>query len=191
MDFFQLFVRNVQAQAPLRVGLDDIAEFPANGIGRNDTLDLPNEAGRQHALHQTPENAADADIHFQNVQAVAAVPIGALAIPMPITVPVAVAGCIADFECDVVDADHFAAVHVDNLLVEQVPANAQHVFVGMVRREDLLAEADAVERDGGDLVVADAQPGPPTTHQKAVDTGRMHQRNQGGVPSAPPPAPTP
>src|SRR5438132_7735054 len=149
MDFFQLFVRNVQAQAPLRVGLDDVAEFPANGIGRNDTLDLPNEAGRQHALHQTPKNAADADIHFQNVQAVAAVPVYALAVPMPIT------GCVADLESDVVDADHLAAVHVDDLLVEQVPADPQHVFVGMIWREDLLAEADAVERDGGDLVEAD------------------------------------
>ena len=101
---------------------------------------------------------------------------------MPITVPVA--GCVADLESDVVDADHFAAVHVDDLLVEQVPADSQHVLVGMIRREDLFAEADAVERDGVNLVVADAQPGPPAAHQKPVDAGGMHQWNHGGVTDA-------
>ena len=40
-----------------------------------------------------------------------------------------------DLEGDVVDAHHFAAVHVDDLLIEQVAADAQHVFVVVVRGE--------------------------------------------------------
>ena len=82
-------------------------------------------ARRQHALKQPPEDAADADVHFQHVQRVAR--------------PV-----VMDAQGDVVDAHHFAAVDVDDLLVEQVARDAQHVLVVVVGDELLVVERDAL-----------------------------------------------
>ena len=84
-------------------------------------------------------------------------------------------------ERDVGDAHHFAALRVDDLLVEQVAHQAQHVLVGVVGREHLVAQVDAVERDGADLIVADGQPGPAAADQEAVDADGVDQRDERGV----------
>ena len=56
--------------------------------------------------------------------------------------------------------------------------NAQHVLVGMVGRQHLVAEADALEGNGRDLVVANAQPSRAGADQKTVDSKRVDQRNE-------------
>ena len=48
-------------------------------------------------------------------------------------------------EGDIVHPNHLAALGVDNLLIEQIANHAQHVFVGMIRREVFVFEIDAVE----------------------------------------------
>ena len=45
----------------------------------------------------------------------------------------------------------------------------------------LVAEVDAVERNGSNLIVTDGEPGPAAAHQKAVDARGMDQRDDGGV----------
>ena len=91
---------------------------------------------RNHPLHQAAEDAAHADIDIQHPQNVAVV-------------------LLADFERDIGDPDHLAALRVDDLLVEKIAGDAQHVLVGMVGREVFVAEKDAVERNGADLIVTD------------------------------------
>ena len=83
-----------------------------------------------------------------------------------------------DLEGDIGDAHHFAALPVDDLLIEQIADQAQHVLVGMVGRELLVLEVDPVERNGADLVVADGQPGPAAAHQEAVHAGGMNRGEQ-------------
>ena len=51
----------------------------------------------------------------------------------------------------------------------------------MVRREDFVAQENAVERDGANLVVADLEPGRAAADQIAVDADRVDQRNDSGV----------
>ena len=50
---------------------------------------------------------------------------------------------LAQLESHVVDADHFAALRVDDLLVQKVAREPQHVFIGMVRRQVFVAQMDA------------------------------------------------
>ena len=95
------------------------------------------------------------------------------------TVRVSRAAVAVDFHGDVVDPHHLAAVDVDDLLVEEVARDAQHVLVVVVRDELLVVEADAsAEVDGADLVVADGEPGVRAAHQEAVDAGGMDQRER-------------
>jgi hypothetical protein len=113
-------VRNVQPQTPLRIGLDDVAEFPADRIRARSSAAAADPARRHRALQQPAKNAPHADVHFEDHQRI------------PLVLP--------NFERDVVHADHFAAVHVDNLLIEQIALDAQHVLVGVIRIELFVAE---------------------------------------------------
>ena len=147
----------------LGVRLDHVAQLPADGIGRDGLLQPANPARRHGPLQQAAHDAADADIHFQHHHDVAPV-------------------LVADLHGEIVHAHHFAAVGIDDLLVQQVAGDAQHVFVVVVGGELLVAELDAaLGRDRADLVVADDQPCIAAAHQVAVDAGGMFQRDQGGV----------
>jgi hypothetical protein len=53
---------------------------------------------------------------------------------------------VVDAHGDVGDAHHFAAGDVDDLLVQQVAADAQHVLVVVVGEQLLVAELDAACR---------------------------------------------
>src|ERR1700674_394853 len=99
--------------------------------------------------------------------AIAVMPIATMAISASI--------CVADFECDISNPDHFPAVNIDDLLVQQIPAHPQHVLVGVIGCKVFLAQPDSIERNGSNLVVADRQPGPAAAHQETVDPGRMDQ----------------
>ncbi len=122
----QQVVTDVEAQAALRIGFDDAAVFPANGMRGDEFLQAADQLSRQHALRHAAEDAAQADVHVDDADHV-------------------VVGFMVDVESDVGDAHHFAALAVDDLLVEQVAHQAQHVLVGVVRRELFVFEEDAFE----------------------------------------------
>ena len=87
-----------------------------------------------------------------------------------------------DVHGDVVDAHHLAAVDIDDLLIEQVAADAQHVLVVMVGEELLVAELNApsreMERIWSKRTVSQVSA---AAHQEAVDAGRMLEGHQSGV----------
>src|SRR5580698_8832009 len=128
--------------------------LPAEGVRGNHHLQTPDQAARDHALRQPPEHAAQADIHVVYEQQIAV-------------------GFALNLESDVGDSNHFAAFAIDNLLVEKVADQAQHVFVGVVRSEQLVFEVNAVERNRADLIVFDGEPGPAAAEQKTIDAGGM------------------
>ena len=121
------------------------------------------QRGETQALAEPAENAAEADVHLQNRQRAA----------------IAV---IVDSHGDVGHAHHLAAGHVDDLLVQQVAPDAQHVLVVVIRRELLVVQLDALAQDdGADLVVADGKPRIAAADQDAVDARGADHGNQGGV----------
>ena len=106
--------------------------------------------------------ARNADIHFEHAQFVAVF-------------------VMDEIERDVRDAHHFAALSVDNLLIQQIAHQPQNVFVGMVRGELLVLEKDSIERDGADLIVAHVEPSPSTANEVTVYAGCIYQRNKRGI----------
>jgi len=52
---------------------------------------------------------------------------------------------MTDVEGHVGDPDHLASLRIDDLLVEQIAHHAQHVLVGMIRRELLVLKIDAFQ----------------------------------------------
>ena len=70
-------------------------------LRRDPRLQLAHPSRRNDALHQTAKHAAHADIHVQHPQHL-------------------MIAFLADFESDVGDAHHFAALRVDNLLIQQI-----------------------------------------------------------------------
>ena len=49
-----------------------------------------------------------------------------------------------DFKGKIGDAHHLAAVDIDDLLIEQVARDAQHIFVVVIGNELFIAERDAI-----------------------------------------------
>jgi len=95
---------------------------------------------------------------------------------------------VSHAEGHVGNPDHLAAGDVDDLLVEQVTRQPQHVLVGVVGRQELVPEENAVERDGADLLVVHRQPGPASPDQIAVHSGGIDQWHQRRVFDATDPA---
>src|SRR5260370_24283606 len=115
--------------------------FPTDEVRRNESLKPPDEARGEHALDQPPENAAQADIDFGDHQVICAV-------------------VLLDLESDIGDPDYFAALGVDDLLVEKIADQPQHVLVGMIRGEHLVLEVDSVQGNRTNLVIPDCEPRP-------------------------------
>ena len=65
---FEQPVGDVQAQAALRVGLEDVAKLPADGVRRNARLQPADPARRNRRPAPAGGDAADADIHLQHPQ---------------------------------------------------------------------------------------------------------------------------
>jgi hypothetical protein len=105
----------IQPEPPLRVLLHNVAMLPADGIRGNGTLEPADHHGGNHALHQAAEHASHSDVHFHHAKNLAFV-------------------LFLDLEGDVGHAYHLAAAGVDDLLIQQVASDAEHIFVGMVRR---------------------------------------------------------
>src|ERR1039457_1726107 len=159
-----------RAQAAQRVGFDDVGELPGDGPGRNGALQAADPGGRQDALEDAAQDAADPDIDVHDVERIAH-------------------AIEQDAHGDVVDADHLPAGHVDDLLVEKVAGDAQQVLIVMVGDEDFLAELDAFgERNGVHLIEAYGEPGVGAAHQEPVDAGGVDKGDHGGVLDAADPA---
>jgi hypothetical protein len=154
---------DLEAQPPLGIRLDDVAELPADGIRRDPRHQAADGARRHNALAQAPEDAAHADVDLEHVKLV----VGVHALQI---------------EGDVVDPDDLAALGVDDLLVEQVAPHPQHPDVVVVGNELLVAEVDPVEGDRRHLVVADGPPVPLAPHEKLVDPDLVDARRETGVP---------
>ena len=148
----QLVVRDVEAQAALGVGFDDAAEIPRDGVGADGALHAADDAAGDEALEDAAHDAADADIDFEDGEVTA-----------------------AHFKSDIVDADDFAAVDIDDLLIQQVAADAEHVLIGVVGHHDFIVQADTGERDFGDLAVAHGEPGAARAYQEAIHAGDIDQ----------------
>ena len=88
---------------------------------------------------------------------------------------------MVQLEADIGYADHFAAVDIDDLLIEEIALDAQDVLVGVVWIELFVAELDAGERDGCDLVVADGKPGGSGTHKIPVNAGGVNEGDDADV----------
>src|SRR5579863_5884320 len=125
---------------------------------------MPNPKSRHNPLKQSPQDAPYPYIHFEDHERLPLRP--------------------RHLETDVGNAHDFPAVYVDNLLVEKIALDAQHVLVRVIRIELFVAELDTVQRNGGNLVVTDRKPGRSRAHQIAVDPSGMNERDHGGVPDA-------
>ena len=106
---FEMFSRRRRSGSASTM-LQNSQRMECGGIGR---LQAANQRGRQHALEQPPEDAANADVDFDHVRAIAR-------------------AVVHQIESDVVHAHHLAAVHIDDLLVEKIAVDAQHVLVGVI-----------------------------------------------------------
>ena len=162
MHILQQAVRNIQAQTALRIRLQNVAELPANRVRRNAPLQTPDPKRWNDPAQQPPENAADADIDLQHPQDLRLI-------------------LLAPLKRHVVDANHLAPLRIDNLLIQKIARKPQHVFVRMVRREIFIAQMDAIERYGFNLIVTDRQQRPVAANQEAVDANRVDQRHNRGV----------
>jgi hypothetical protein len=102
----------MMSDAAGRVGLDEVDGLPWD-VARRDALQPGGErTSRHHSLEQAADGAARARIDKGNAQ-----------VQAEGRSRVAVEG-----QLDIVNADHLAAVHVDDLLVEQVALQQQHAL---------------------------------------------------------------
>ena len=115
VQFRQAVERNLQLDPARRIGLDKINEFPRDHPRRNFGQSSLQRRGGNHAFQQPADGAARAHIHRAKLEN-----------------DVLVANLLVDV--DVVDPHDFAAVNVDDLLVEQVALQQEHAFAAAVRR---------------------------------------------------------
>ncbi len=113
-------------------------------------------------MSQAPQYAAQSDVDVEDADRIAV-------------------GFVLDLESDIGDPHHFATLPVDDLLIEQIADQTQHVFVGMIGRKLFVFEVDPIERNGADLIVTNGEPRPAAAHEKPVYAGGMDEGNNGGV----------
>ena len=113
MHLRETLVLDLQLDAARRVGLEEIDEVPRDDARRNPLEQRPQRERRHHALGETPNGAARADVDGQDVQQQVAVDRRRI-------------------DLDVVHAHDLPAVHVDDLLIEQVALEQEDA----VRRRD-------------------------------------------------------
>lgn len=120
-----------------RIGFDEIHKFPENFARRKLELDLADGHWRDYSLEQAADGAGEADVHLGDAEF--GVAVGALV-----------------GEVNVVYANYFSAVGVNDLLVEEIFAYGEPGFIRLVKREGgfVGGEGDAAGRDRGDLIVA-------------------------------------
>src|ERR1700741_3391838 len=163
MQLGELLARHPQLDAAERVGLDEVDELPANRTGRKLFFKPADGHGRDEPLEQAANGAFYPHIHLGDAHFHIAV--GALL-----------------GKVDVVDADDFSAIGIDDLLVEKILADGEPSFIGVKELKGGLvgAEAHAAWDDRCNLVVtSDNRAVLATAEQQACDAvgliGRLNE----------------
>src|ERR1700720_4623152 len=112
MQLGELLARHPQLDAAERVGLDEVDELPANRTRRKLLFEAADGHGRDEPLEQAANRAFYPHIHLRDAH-----------------FDVAISALLG--KVDVVDADYFSAIGVDNLLVEKILAHGQPSFIGV------------------------------------------------------------
>src|SRR6185369_1392569 len=112
--------------ATRRIGLDQIHEFPGNVLGRDLRSHGRKRDARNHALKQATNCASSSSIDVADLEREFAV------------------DQIND-EVDVVDANYFSSVNVDDLLIEEIAFEQEHSLRTGERspRRERVCRADA------------------------------------------------
>jgi len=119
-----------ELHAPRRVYFNDVDKVPGNAV-RGELARKRFKGGtRQHAFEDAAKRAAHAHFHFRHAQKVR----GAVAHPLQI---------------DVVDANHFSPVDVDDLAVDQVLLQVE--IVALVLQGNHGTRRAEFQRSGGSL----------------------------------------
>ena len=105
----QALVCDLEFDAARGIGLDQIHEVPRNDARRDFVEQQVQRLPWNYTFQQAPHRASRAHVHFGNLQD-----------------EVIVAALL--LHVDVVHANDFASVDIDNLLVEQVVLEHQHAF---------------------------------------------------------------
>ena len=148
---------HAQLDAAKRIGLDQVHEFPANCAGRQPFFDAANAHRRNEALKEASNGAFHTDVHLRDAHF--DISVGAMF-----------------GKIDVIHADNFSPVRVDNLLVEEIFADGKPRFIGLIELEGGLvgAEFDPAGGDGCNLVVAgDDRPVLAAAEEKTRDAIRL------------------
>ena len=90
----------------------------------------------------------------------------------------------ANLESDIIDPHYFSPVHINDLLVQQVPQDPQHVLIIVIGGEDFVVEANACEGGGLNLIMADAEPRLSGADQVTIHPERVNERHDGAVADA-------
>ena len=136
VEFGELLAGHAQLHAAQRVRLDQVDELPADRARGKSLFEAADGHGRDDSLEQAAHGAFYSHIHLGDAHL--DVSVGALL-----------------GEVNIVDADDFAAIGVDDLLVEEVFADSQPGLIGVEELEGGLVggEVHAAGSDRCDLVV--------------------------------------
>ena len=142
VEVFEFFVGDAEFYAAQWIGLDEIDELPADGALWKVGVEAAKSGGRYDALEK--RRTAPGRPMSTWVRRSSALPL------------------MRDLDqVDVIDADHFAAAGVDDLLIEEIFLDGEERFVGFVELQGALADVEAhfAVGHGGDLIVAGHQRG--------------------------------
>jgi hypothetical protein len=134
----EALVFDLELDAAGGVDFDEVDEVPGDDAGGEADEERVEEGFGQEAVEDAAGGSAEADFDFGDAEVVAGVVAGGPA------------------EVDVVDADDFAAVDVDDLAVEEVLAEEDEVFVALEGSEGGIgAELEGAGRGPADVVGGD------------------------------------
>ncbi len=116
MHLGQALILDAQLDAAGRIDLDDVDKLPGDAAGVQLARDPLQGSARQQALEDPAEGTAHAHLDLGHAQQVSS----ALAHPL---------------EIHIVDADHFAAVNVDDLAVDQILLEIEVITLVLERHQ--------------------------------------------------------
>jgi hypothetical protein len=133
-------LRKLELDPTHGVGLDEVHQLPGDGAGGQSLLESAEGARGEHAFEEAAEGAGEPDVDLGDAE-----------------LHVIVEGALEQGE--VVDTDNFAAVDVNDLLVEEIFADGEPAFIGLVGFEAELVGVEADRARGGrsNLLVAGDQ----------------------------------
>ena len=113
MECGQTLVRDFEFDAARGVGFDKVNETPGDGAGRNSLEQGVERSAGREASQKTPDGAADANVDRLDAQD-----------------RMRVSGFDhgVDLKIDIVDADDFASVNVNDLLIEEIAFEQEQAF---------------------------------------------------------------